>query len=692
MAASPKTSQELLDELQNDDDVKGVALDWYESIKRDRAEIDWRFYVNEMYYEGEHYAKRDVNTGVISTPPARRGEMRAVVPFAKTIVDANVAELLKDDPVWNVLPQPNPKGEVGELELKKASWHDDLLDYYHNKLEIGVEDEVVVRSGVMHAVGWRYLNYNPDKERFDGQGKGEIESEPVSITDLYLPIHSRSVKDAPVVIRTVRKDLEQIRNSALYKDKKHLWEAELVADDAVSDNDQELAARQMTLGGETPEGNQRGTVLLLECYVKYYPKNSTKAKYRLVTVSAKQRLLLRNEETDLERPPFFLYRTRRKVDQIYAQGVMGDLIPINRALDNLESRKLEYNFKFTKGQMVGDRGGNFNRVTNENGDLILKNRGHQLDVIGLPPIPPSTSEQINRLQQYGYDVGGVHEVSLGRVPKGVESARALENLLYGDAQAKRVAKKNYENYLKEVAQHILWLISKYFPRKRLVQFYNREGQLQRFSVVGSQTDNPRKEELAAYEDTLMVKPDNDVNVVIGSGLGNTVEGRQQKAMELYKMSLFTRKNVLKQMQLGGNVEDESKEAWQEAVQAEQVSNAPPKPTLRDFLTIKLPDLSPNERGQILQRHFGIQPEESLEQIPGSLSNQLEIQEAMVQAEGEKTNQKLAADLTRQDDATLQEIDKQEALSVNPAIPGGALDLTGGEEGEESGETSEAPLY
>ncbi len=190
----------------------------------------------------------------------------------------------------------------------------------------------------------------------------------------------------------------------------------------------------------------------------------------------------------------------------------------------------------------------------------------------------------------------------------------------------------------------------------------------------------------------MVKPDNDVNVVIGSGLGNTVEGRQQKAMELYKMSLFTRKNVLKQMQLGGNVEDESKEAWQEAVQAEQVRNEPPKPTLRDFLTIKLPDLSPNERGQILQRHFGIQPEESLEQIPGSLSNQLEIQEAMVQAEGEKTNQKLAADLTRQDDATLQEIDKQEALSVNPAIPGGALDLTGGEEGEESGETSEAPLY
>lgn len=660
-------NKELLDELEEDNSAKGVCLGFYSNIKRDRATIDWRFYVNEMYYEGEHYARWNKYNQSIETPRPKKGEMRAVIPYAKSLVDANTTDIIKDDPEWNVMPQPNKEGLIDEPEIKKASWSNDLLDYYHTKLQMPLHNEVTVRSAVMHSVGWMYCNYDPEKKRFDGKGKGEIEAEPVSITDLYIPIHSRSVEDAPIVIRTMRKNIEYIRNSELYKDKKHLWEMELSPDNKVTDNDQQEHALNDTIGS-TKQGDsdemKRGTVLLAECYLRYYPEGEINPKYRIVTVAVNQNLLLRNVETDLERPPFFLYRTERKINQIYSQGKMGDLIPINRMIDNLESRILEYNWKFTKGQYVVDRGANINRVTNESGDIIQKNRGHAFTVVGLPQIPPTVDNQLARLTEYGQDVAGVHDVSQGKLPKGVESARAIENLVFGDQQARALAKANYALYLEELGKHILWLVSKYFSRRRLIQFYNREGDMQAFKVVGSQTDNPEKEALAAYEDTVMVKPDNDVKVTIGSGLGNTPEARQQKAMEGYKMGLWGKKTVLKTMQIGGNINDLAREGTQEAEAAEKMRKEQPEKDTRDYVNTKLSDLAPSERSQYL-KSIGIEPTQDPSLIPGTPLHAADVADAQLPAAIQKQ-------LAQSETGMHASIAQQEQESLNPALAGGVM--------------------
>lgn len=661
------TPTELTDqqEITDDEQVKSTVLKHYHAIGSTRQEVDWQNFKNEAYYRGKHFVSWSTVDKTLREPPAKQGEVRIPIPLAKDIVQRTLLEVTKDKPTFQVIPEStNPQ------EIKRARWSNMLLDALYEKHRLGKKIKQMVLSGLKTSVGVMEVFW--DKELDDG---GDVNFRNIPTEDFYIGINFEEVKDAPVVIKIIRKDLGYLLSSKLYKRLRPKWAATIEPDNKSTDNawrEQVLSAIYGQTGDLTNIPVPQGSVLLAECYLKYYPKGSIKPKYRIATVAIKQELLLRNEETDLEQPPFFVYHTDQNSGEFYGEGWLKHLVPLNKAVDLIENKNLQHHHKFTGGKFVADLGADPNTVTNDAGQIIEVNPGRRFDALNVPPIPPTVRDTIKSFHQYAQDTGGVHEASLGRVPQGVESARGLEALTQADQHQKSDLKSNLEDTLEEIGEYALKLISDNYTTSRLVSLYNEKGDLEQFYAIGEGSPNPDKQGF-----DVIIKPRNDVKVTVGSKLAYTPEARQQKAIELYQMGLLPKEEVLKEFGYG-NIADIVQSATEQAMQMLKAKQEQPERDTRDYVNTKLSDMAPSERSQYLQS-IGIEPEQDPTQIPGAVA-------ALGSLTEQKATMELENALVKQGHQVETQTDQQVEQSLNPFLQGGAIDLTQPNQ-EEYGQTA-----
>lgn len=619
------------DDLFNDDRVLATAKSSYETIKSQRSQLDWNWQIWELYYRGKHFAKWNRSTKTAETPPNKKGEVRIPIPLAKDIIQRTLLDVTKDEPMWDTMPATSAPEDKAQARLANI-----FLDAIYYKAGLKRKIKQMVLSGLKTSVGILEVFWNDDLEK----GKGEIDVRNVDSSDFYIGVNYQDPIEAPVIIKTIRKDVGYVKNSDLYKDKRHRFERELKPDNESTDSTSRAGVLASVYGSSTPDtpkaDDKRGSVLLAECYIKYYT-DSVEPKWRIVTYAVKQGLLLRNEDLtdDL---PFFAYHTDQNLGEFYGEGWLKHLVPLNRAVDMMENRLLEHHHKFTGGKYITDRGAGVKHVTNEAGQIIEVNPGRRFDVVNVPPIPPTTREQIESFHRYAQDTGGIHEVSLGRVPKGIESARAIENLIAGDQQSKSDLRENLTDVLIDVGTYIIKLYARHAKTTRRVQHTTKSGVMHDFNVIGEKGPNPKKEEL---KNTIVLKEDAEVRVTIGSGLANTKEARRQEAKELYSMGLLPPEMVLETYEFS-NIDDLVSKAMENNKKAmEMQQEKPPQKDTKDYVNTKLSDLAPDERAQYLQM-IGIQPTEDPHMIPkGPLGNPV-AEESNLKTQEQLTTKKMLA--------------------------------------------------
>jgi len=607
-------AQNSLEKQLKDNEVAlSKALGWYDRIKNDsnRLEFEKNCYIIERFLRGYHYDIWDNKNKQITTPQKKRGEVRLSIPIVKNYKDLNVGELTKDLPEWSAMPIGTSDADREEARHYNMFLHEAWKD--HDMQEKLAE---VVDMAYSKSVGHLQIGWDPDKNG----GKGGYRAETILPENLLVGLTQSDTTGAPVVFKVFAKDIDSIRNSDIYKPLKKEWEHKLVADDDYTDSD-DLKSASLSDQPSSVYDSQHGTVLCAEGYYKYYPDGKTEPRYRIITFSVKQRILLRNEDTDQEKTNIFTLRFDKNTGTFYGQGKVLPAIPLNKSYDNIASRIQEHINKYTRGVMLVPRGAQLFRQTNEAGEIWLYQAGRQPTVPQVPGTPPEWIRQLELLGKEIQDVMNVQDVMLGRIPQGVESARSIEALVSSGQEAKSPMRRARDAFISKIGKHFLDLAAKHMTKEHLVSTYDKDGQLKHFYIIGeaaAKTFLNGKSKISPNDTVIVIRKDCSVDVTVGSSLAFTNEARQEKALSMLQYGILSREGAAKFFEVS-NIGEEIQKANEDAKMAASMQHQQAPPDMRQFLNTRFTDLTPEQRDFIAQNWFSIPPGEP-NQMPGTIQN------------------------------------------------------------------------
>lgn len=485
--------------------VKYVEDKFQESknFRSQRVEKQWM--INFAYYKGHQNLKYNTTTGQLDW--STEDPLKFQINQTYAIVRAIRGAVTKDVPVWEV--DAKPYGSINADEERLLSQY--LMAEYE---KLGMKHKVkeLVLYGLLYGIGIFQYGFDPDAD----DGEGEVWVETFDPFDVYIDPHATGMDDARYVIKVIKRPVDVVKSSPLYQNTEHLQ-----ADNKHS----ESSYKDLLETREKEMGSSKGTMLLYEAWCK------TDEGIRVITTGGGQ--MLRNELTDFEELPFVIYQPDITPNELYGEGWVKNLVPLNRALNYLERSTLEYHIMFAKGKFIADNNVNVKTVTNENGQIIRKSRAGSFEQMDIKPMSASVDRQIKNISRYMEDIGAAHETFMGRAPTGVTAAIAIEQLVANNMANLVDLQDNLEICLGKLGEQIIRLGYNYYDVTK--QFKVNGSQKEVFTVGGAGVEMPG---------VIRLPERPEVNVTIGSGIAHTKGARQELALALFNAGVLDRRTLL----------------------------------------------------------------------------------------------------------------------------------------------------
>lgn len=527
--------------------------DKFDAIKDYRApRIEKQWMINHSWLRGWHNLKYNTQTKRLTwddTDP-----LRFYVNMVYTIVRAVRTHVTKNQPKWEV--DGLPYGSMSlEDSLALGYYMESLFDRLNMKLHI----KNAVTYGLEYGVGIFQYGYDENADR----GEGNVWVETPDPFDVYIDHIAGSIKEARWVIKTMRKPLSELKKNPVYKNLE-----DLKADSKQSASEYKSMLMQKDSGVDEAMSSQ-DSVLLYEMWLM-----EDDGKVRVVTVPDGSREPIRNEKTDLTELPFVLYFPDINPGEIYGEGWVKNLVPLNRALNYLERSILEYNMMFSKGRYVMDSRANVKMITNENGQIIKKTRGSEFQQLDIKPMSATPFNQIQNLMRYIEDVGSAHEAFLGRTPVGVKAGVAIEQLISSNMNNLADLIDNLEMSLAELGEKLLKIgYDKFDTTKRFK--VAKKGSERAYGAVYGRDAQPIPGAVALPEDV-------EVRVSIVSGIAHTKEALRETLMNLRANGDIDRRTLLEYL----DVPDVDE------VEARLTQERTGQPISEDAQNVPMPEMAP----------------------------------------------------------------------------------------------------
>lgn len=502
----------------------------WSSAQSNRKEIDWQWFMYDLWVNGNHYAKWDKNTQQIVTTIRDKGKVKIVINKVYTTLRSVRNFVLRNRPKAEVTPDDlteETKGEVSKLNK--------YLDFLHDKLRLRTKLKGTLWHALKYSVGYWQVIWDEEEQ--------EVDVNVCDPYDLYWDPVATSPDDAKYCILAVRRNVDDLKNDPKYKIN------DMKGDELLAASSMKSRLLQAEKGMRS-FGDNKGssTVIVREHW--YWETQETEGKDKegqptknrerklMVCAIAGDKVIRPPEDSKLNRFPFFKLAADVEPLSMYGTGWVKNLIPVNRALDRLESQVAEYNDIMNKGKWVADKGSGVRVINNENGQIIEKRRGYEVRQESIYPLSAAVFQQIENMNRYMEDIGGQHEASLGRIPSGAKSGKALEALQVGDSNNMSEIVENVEEFLEEVYEYILYLASQKYQFARTIIPPTISGEREFINIIGEDA-----KELAP-EGATVIPEKNSVDVKITSWLANTTQARQEILKELYQLQAIDQETLL----------------------------------------------------------------------------------------------------------------------------------------------------
>lgn len=495
----------------------------------ERQRFDWEWLVRLLYVRGYHFSRynRASNTVVFST--------RTGVKIPINLVGAHLRgvrnQVTSFQPKWEVLPNVTT-----ESAFTNARYSGKVLDYVYEKEQLKRKVKEVVNDALIFSIGiWQ----------FDIEGK-KILINRIDPFDFYVDpnVKSPNLNDpeygAEFVCLTHSLSKDYIQKNPNYKNVE-----ELEADNNPASANYKKFLLQVTRNYYSSKNDGNETVLLHEMYLRERDENG-KIKIRVVAYTDTSDLPLRNELLEDDLYPFEILQGDINPGELYGESWVKHLIPVNRVIDALESHIFEYNHLFAKGRFIIDKNSGVRVITNQNGQIIEKNRGSTVDAITVPPLPSTPFAQLDNMRRYLEDISGVHDVSLGRLPGTIRSGVAIAELRQADSTNQADLVDNLEDFLSRSGKRMLRLVADNWTTSQLISVTGIGRKSEHFMAIG-ESGRAKKDKFKFGDKELplaVIGRDNEVRVQIGSWLAYTKEARLEKLKELYRLGAIDQKALL----------------------------------------------------------------------------------------------------------------------------------------------------
>lgn len=541
-----------LDDVQKISYVKDNLVD---PARQERRATDLKWYFNVNFMEGNHYIQYNSTTKSIETPPRKRGTIRLTINKTRSAMRSVKNYTTRYQPKAEVVP-----GDTDEETIINARRCGKLLDYLHVQLHLRNKIRKLVDKGLIHSVGFWELGW--DDEAMGGLGQVTVGNH--DPFDIFLPLTARvegPVIHSPFIAKVISRDTNELKADEKYPKEKR--------EKIVPDTDSaysEVKARVLRKKGmkEAREEGQE-TTLLYEVML-YDPEGNDKGgNIKRVTFASDQLLL----EEDLELTEYNIYAFQPEPsDMVYGPAWVEDLVPVNKAIDRLQSQVLDYNNKMLRGRYRAPKGHGVNRVAAGRGgpdiEILEYNPGFELTQVEMHPLPLTIHRQISDLNSEIEHLSGAHEASIGALPAGARSGKTLEALQAADSNNLAGIRESLEDFLSVVYSRMLDIVADKYVASRVIKLTEpEEGGNEYIRVMGAGGGEK------APKGTTIVNKDNEVIVKIGSWLGYTNEAQRETLLELAKLGVVPAEEVLRQFEFP-NIQELSKKAREQRLEEHEL--------------------------------------------------------------------------------------------------------------------------
>lgn len=529
---------------------------YFDTSKTGRSNIDWNWFKYDLWYMGNHYSRWDRNTQQIISAQPTDGKPKVVINLVYATVRSVANYTVRNKPRAEVTPVDSTEKNVDEaVKINK------YLDFLHDKLQLRNKLRSSVKHSLKYSVGFWQILWNADAE-----GGGEIEVNIVDPYDLYFDPAARFPTEARFAVLAVRRNIDDLKEDPKYKEAD--W-SKVVPDKQLSASSLKTRIIQSERGDSVSfnEKKDSGTVIVKECWYK------EDGEVYVCAVAGNQ-IIRKPEATGLTRLPFFRLLADEEPLSMYGQGWIKNLIPANREINRLMSHLAEYNNIMNRGKWISDKGAGVRIINNENGQIIEKKRGYEVTQGAIAPLSNAIYQELEALDRYFEELGGMHDASMGRTPTGVKSGRALEALQVGDSNNLSELTENVEEFLEEVYEYILSLAAEKYQFARNITPLGKSGTHEFIKVIGEGADNKP-------EGVTVIPKKNMVDVKINSWLASTQDARRETLKELYQLQAIDAQTLLEGYNIGNVADimqrvrqqkaDEAKQAAEQAKQQAQAS-------------------------------------------------------------------------------------------------------------------------
>lgn len=540
-------------------DFRYKAQKLFRSASDSRKRYDWEWLTRDLFRRGFQFSR--YNPASKTVVLATRSNIKIPINIVHAQMRTIKNQVTSVRPKWEVMPIG-----LSDDAVTNARYSGKLLDYYYDKLQLRRKIKETVIQGLMYSVGgpWQ-VGYDEDGGE---DGQGEVFIWLLDPFDFYIDPNATSLNDAEYVVKAVRKPLAEIKSNLEYDFHINVDDLHGEMKQAASEYKQFLLQALKNYQAGDSEEEEEGAILY-EAWIKTrvteknqeeiqddLKANDQDAKdLRIGEVLMRRVTYLDMIEDPLEVVlfrrsdfPFCLYQADVNPMEVYGESWIKHVIPMNRALNALESSTFRYNYKYAIGRIVVDKNSGVRIISNEHGDIIEKNAGAEVSALPLQPLPQSYENQIDNMRRYLEDVGGAHEVSMGRIPTGVKSGIGIAELKAADAVNQQDLLDGMEEFLTEVAQKILKEISMNYDVPKIVKVLGKGGDPEHFAVVGSKSGSKRnKNEVKIGTDIFKVATigsENEIKVNIGSWLSHTKEERLNQLKEYFEAGLIDKQTFL----------------------------------------------------------------------------------------------------------------------------------------------------
>ncbi len=570
-------------ETMKDEDYINLVEDVYK-LNAQKMTYERQWYLNLSFLLGQQWVEWDNTFNKLVEPKVPKWRVRHVANDIIPSYRKDLAKLNKNRPTLFI-----SSASVDVKDEEKAKESNQLVDYWWSTPVIGMENELNEwkQYALSCGTGFMKVCYEPTIgtkraiEKEDGTTEswqdGEIQLEACSPFEIIFdPMDAKKWKDIRRILHHKSRTLEYIKERYPQAGDKVTAEKEITTASNFWQKIQSMMGTTLENNAGTLDKAEKSAIVkelwIMPC--AKFPKGQKIVAANKVLLD-KQDLPYKWMDTEEPFIPIVPLYDIKVPGRIFGRSKIEDLIPIQKAKNELISHVRENERLTSKPKVLNPRGSGITDIDSEPGEVVewdpTTTSGHKPEWMVPPPIPNYVINGLGEMYQRDFaNVASIHEISKGQVPPGVSSGIAINYLQEQDDTIIGDVVRQYERALEIVGNMMLSLAKQFYIENRELQVVNSKGNINEF---GYKKETKDKQGNVIEEGTI---PRNSRLIVeAGSSLPKTQSAKQAFIIDLFKMGIFgpqgdktTNKRVLKMLEMG-NINEMYEDEAADRIQAEE---------------------------------------------------------------------------------------------------------------------------